>query len=254
MICEAMLTEQELVDCGCVDDQNPTYVQQSLDAASELLHLLLAQRFGGICTTTYRPCKAQTAAGYLGGPGGQLGGWGYPTMPLLSGGVWFNIAGCGIGCDGTEYVLLPPHYPREIVEVRIDGTVRPAEEYRLWGRKLYRNSGLWPASQNLGLADTEPGTWSVTVEHGEAPTALVKLAAQTLTKEFLKACQGDTACRLPLRVQSVAKQGISIDFGTAQTLLTAGRTGILEVDQAIVAYNPGAWRSRPRIYSPEFPP
>lgn len=250
MICEPMLTEEELVECGCVDDNNPHFVQQSLDAASELLHLLLAQRFGGICTTTYRPCKAHVASAWVGGPAA----FDTPSVPIRSGGQWFNITGCGSGCDGVEYVLIPPHYPRAIIEVKIDGTALPATEYRLWGRKLYRNGAQWPASQDLGLEDTEAGTWSVTVEHGEAPTALIKLAAGALTKEFLRACNNDSACRLPLRVQSVAKQGITIDFGTAQTLLTAGRTGILEVDQAIVAYNPGGWRSRPRIYSPEFPP
>lgn len=110
--------------------------------------------------------------------------------------------------------------------------------------------GCWPECNNLTLADTEVGTWSVTVTYGRPVPELVRRAANELACEFIKHCQG-APCRLPQRLSSVNRQGVSISFLDPMEFMGQGLTGIYAVDLAIKTYNPNGNMRRPVVYSPD---
>jgi hypothetical protein len=61
------------------------------------------------------------------------------------------------------------------------------------------------------------------------------------------------ACRLPQRVQSVARQGVTLSMVDVQILLKNGFTGVQTVDQVIRNFNPYGLTSRMAIASPDLP-
>lgn len=92
----------------------------------------------------------------------------------------------------------------------------------------------------------------VTYEYGSKPSPLIQAAIATLSSELASA-EADTAeCRLPERVTSVNRQGVSWTVIDPQEFLEQGRTGIYEIDLAIKAV--GSSKARARVFSPEFPP
>lgn len=87
----------------------------------------------------------------------------------------------------------------------------------------------------------------------EEPPAVIAHAVDVLAAELVAASTGEY-CRLPERVTSVSRQGVSYTVLDPQDFLTEGRTGIYEIDLALSVYNPGRAKARARVFSPEFPP
>lgn len=81
----------------------------------------------------------------------------------------------------------------------------------------------------------------------------VSRAVDVLAAEMDKAQAGEP-CRLPDRVTSVNRQGVSWTVIDPQDFLQDGRTGLIEVDSVLSAYNRGKARARARAFSPEFRP
>lgn len=119
----------------------------------------------------------------------------------------------------------------------------------------------WPTCQEMGLPATEPGTFEVTYLRGKPVPEYGLWAAGLLACELIKACAppGDNcACRLPDNVQSVVREGVSIDLDVFRLGGTGdpefGRTGIPEVDLWLSTVNPNRATSRARAYSPDRRP
>ena len=100
--------------------------------------------------------------------------------------------------------------------------------------------------QNIALTSAEAGTWEVTYTWGKVPPEAARFAATVLSAELVKACLGDSGCRIPAGAVTVQRQGITFDFS-----LTDGKTGLYEVDLAIAALNPHGVKRRARVYSPD---
>jgi len=113
------------------------------------------------------------------------------------------------------------------------------------------SSECWPDCSDQSLAPNDPNAFEVVYLRGTAVPGILQTAAGTLAGEYVKACQGQP-CRLPGRVSNVARSGISVSMVDVDTLLASGLTGILEVDQVIVALNPYRLKGRTRFYSPEL--
>lgn len=237
------------IDASCDQatwDALPPEVQQrSAALATSTLRRLSGYRVGG-CPVTVRPCTRSCweSIPYLGlGPG-----WG-PSQ--LADGTWVNSCGCRTECSCTalcEVVLAPPVGP--VSEVKVDGVVVPAPDYRVDGNRLvWVGTGdcPWPVCQDMAAADTEPGTFSVTYLPASAPDALAAYAAGVLAVEFGKACSG-AKCRLPANVTSISRQGVSyeLDAGT----FPGGTTGIREVDAWIGLWNPQGMRQASQVWFP----
>lgn len=230
----------------------------ALGMATQVLSSLTAYRYG-LCTITVRPCKRACFDG-LGAYGGgwfEYGGNSYP-VPALIRGRWYNLT-CG-DCSGectcgvlSEIALPGPVY--DVIEVKVDGVpLTQGVDYRLDNhRLLVRLGDIWPTCNDLNLADTEEGTWSVTFRTGEPVPLLGQTAAGALLTEFTKMLLCDDSCALPRYVQSVSRQGVDITFIDPQELFANRQTGVYLVDLFINTVNPGHLRRRARAYDVDAP-
>lgn len=92
----------------------------------------------------------------------------------------------------------------------------------------------------------------VIYNYGSRPSAIAQRAIQVLASEMYKSDCDDDGCRLPERVTTVNRQGVSWTLIDPMDFIDKGRTGIIEIDMAINAVRTRA-KARPRVWSPEFP-
>lgn len=256
------------VGCGGMPDILSSMPASGVEAfesmATEYLWRWTQQTFG-LCTVTIRPCRQDcgmfesTFYGFS-GPLLPLGSTA-PFLPVLLNGQWMNL-GCGrcgdrCSCSQVHEVVLPgPIY--EIVDVVIDGQLLMPTAYRVDNRaSLVRIDGqAWPLcndmSSDSGLGTGAAGTWEVTYKRGaEVPTG-GQVAAGILAVEFAKAACEDASCRLPKRVQTVTRQGVTIGMLDTFDDIDVGHTGIWLVDSWVASTSKTARGSR--VYSPDVRP
>lgn len=227
--------------------------------AMGILDPLTGYQFGQ-CPVKLRPCgwRCQGGGGYMTYPVDSPGaaGVGTPWMtPYIgSGGVWRNCGCAGAcRCRATCEARMP--WPvAAIDEIMVDGLELDSSAYRLDnGNIIVRiDSECFPECQNLDLADTEVGTWSVTLRPGAVLPMIGSIAAGELACEFAKACSGADGCSLPEQLVSMSRNGVEIQVADPQLLLDAGLTGLPNVDLFLRAVNPAKLRQRPRVLSPDI--
>lgn len=214
-------------------------------AASEFMWAHTGRRYG-IGIDTVRPCRTRT-----GGPSR----FDLPSTDrfIATGPMAFFHGTCGCsrpsdcGCRQKDHIRLPRDRVRQILEVKVDGEVISADQYRLRRpNRLYRLDGTWPCCQDLALEDDEEGTWSVRYQFGRPVPAIGLIAARRLACEYLKALVDDPTCRLPGNARSVTARGISVDLGR---LLDQGVIGLFEVDAAFESLGKD---ERASAWSPEL--
>jgi hypothetical protein len=239
---------------------SPAIQTFAINFATLLMYTATGRQFG-LCDTTLRPCWNQTLPTYLTYPSlwnaGQYGGqyaWGlvaFVNGDILYGGGCGCAPGSSCGCMPPEVALPMPVY--RIISVTIDGATLAPSAYRADGNMLVRQDGqAWPSNQNLGAPLGGVNTWSVRYAKGQPVPVALNDAAGILANELAKARVGG-ACRLPQRIQSVTRQGVTVQALPLQELLDKGLTGIVEVDMAILAVNPFGLKQRPRVTSPDLP-
>jgi hypothetical protein len=258
------------VDAGCCDIWAAQTVEMQTAAAEYgalSVWAATGRRFGA-CTRTVRPCGRDC---------GENMGWGSGFywadgvwFPYILDGVWRNCwCGTGNGCNRCkpqcQVFLTPP--VSGIVEVRFsDGTVADPATYRVddwqWlvrqGPGISGTDGCWPMTNDYNypvtgtLAPANKTAWQVTYLWGIPVPAVLQRAAGELACEWIKNCTGGV-CRLPQRVTSIARQGVSVTLADVDQLLQNGLTGLVTVDSIIQRFNPGRLPSRMQIASPDLP-
>lgn len=225
----------------------------AVQVATEVLYALSGRRFG-LCTVTLRPCRrvcyGDTWPGMWTEFTSALGG----LTSALIGGLWYNLCGasCASGCSCapiSEVVFPRPIH--DVINVRVDGvTLVKDVDYRLDDfRRLVRLGGhTWPWCNDLNLADTQVGTWSVTARLGEDVPPLGSVALGVLATELTKLLMCDVTCALPQPVQSIARQGVNITFLDPNEVFASGRTGLYVPDLFIQTYNPAGLARSARVY------
>ncbi|WP_235687034.1 hypothetical protein [Tomitella gaofuii] len=118
-------------------------------------------------------------------------------------------------------------------------------EWVVEGNLLYRVGGVWPV-QDRGRPLGESGTWSVEYRRGVRPPEQVGRLVGLLAAEFYAACTGGK-CRLPRRVQTVSRQGVTMQLADPTDIYESGKTGIPEVDMWLAAVNPNHIPSGPVV-------
>lgn len=246
--------------CTDWDEYEPALQEQAFEWAKTILWAATARQFG-LCSTTIRPCGRVCS-------GGAAAGWywdGYGTWtPYIWNGNWHNCW-CGEGpgclnCDPDCQVYLPgPVY--SVTSVQVDGAALPItgadgtyNYFVLDQQWLVRadTESCWPECSNQSLPPGHPDAFEVTYQRGLAvPTPLAN-AVGALACEYAKACVG-APCRLPTRVSSVSRQGVSVNMVAIEDVLKNGLTGLWEVDMLIMQYNPNGLKGRTRFYSPDMP-
>lgn len=94
------------------------------------------------------------------------------------------------------------------------------------------------------------GDYLITYDFGVPPPDEARHAAGVLAGELALAAAG-CECRLPARVTSIVRQGVTIAMLDPLDFLKDGRTGIFEVDLFLAAVNPRSLADRPRVLSPD---
>ena len=164
---------------------------------------------------------------------------GAPWTPELYDGEWYNRS--GRGCCAIQLDYQPV---RSVIEVRVNGA--PATGWRLEGNLLVSVDRCWPWQDFQDQPPIEVDyTWGATLPAG------VDAVMAEVTSEVLNAMTGK-ACRLPSRVQSVARQGVDIEFGDPLAFIEAGLLGTPLADALIDMVNPSRLKYRSRVFSPDL--
>jgi hypothetical protein len=219
-------------------------IDYSVQIATEVLWERTNRRFG-LCSVKLRPCRWDC---WSGAPVGwtNMSGWSWP-FPILHAGNWINI-GCGIcgdncSCSTIHQVRLPSPVAT-VSEVKVDGVVLDPSAYRVddWKWLVRLDGEAWPRCNDLNLADTEVGTWSVTASYGEVVPSLGSLAVGQLASAIYKGCPGANAgtCPLPAAtVRQVVRQGVTTVYFDAESAFKGGSVGLYYPDLFVATYNPG---------------
>lgn len=227
------------------DDQE--LMADALMGASTILYNLTGQLWSGETEDIIRPTAdespgADTWYPYDGYSGvtGRAGMYSWP-------GMW-GVCGCNrtTVCGGnTVSELLLPGWPVvSITEVKIDGVVVTSAHYKLQDRRrlVYRpqlgeTRQGWPCCQDVTLDVTEANTWQVKYRWGVAPPPYWKdLAAMLGCQLYLSMVPSRSGeCRLPKRIQSISRQGVTIAVIDNYDVFVKGLTGLPEIDMAITA-------------------
>lgn len=254
----------DTTDWNCAD---PTWLAE-LDPAVKLraeqmawstLQALTGYRLS-ICPITVRPCSQgciDAARTYYEAPvtamGYSLGGAFSPG--INTSGAWVNSCGCRPNnCSCTSLSIARVLGPvGRLVEVRLNGAAMTPGSYRVDnGNELVRLDGdTWPVCQDMAAGPDDEDTLFVTYYQGIAPDNLADFSAGLLAVEYAKACTGKK-CALPPNVQSITRQGVSIEVSAG--LFPGGATGIAAVDAYLYTINPYGLRTPARIGSPDFRP
>lgn len=229
--------------------------QQDFESmAAEYLWNWTGRQFG-LCEVTVRPVvDCDRVATYRGrGPysfsGIDDGGY-TMVVPWVCGVHRFN------GCNCSESVAL---YLSDRVEylssVTVNGVDLAPDAYRLDNHHtiIRTDGGVWPSEQDFTADTTEDGTWSITYSAGTPVPPGGQIAAGILACELAKAAVDDSTCRLPKRVQTITRQGVSMGFLDSFEDIDKGHTGIWLIDSWIASVsksprggaviNPDTWLS-----------
>jgi hypothetical protein len=232
-----------------VSSESPTVTGSAVAFASEVLWSLSGQRFGFTSVKLRPNLLVPTSTPYpevwqpWPGTRAAVGRWGWSgsyALPQL--------------CPTSQELKLPSP-THAVTEVRVDGTPLVTGAYRLdAAHLLVRTDGsTWPTVNDLNLADTAVGTWSVTAQYGESVPTGAALAVGELACEFIRGMQGQD-CRLPRGVTQLSRQGVTITLPDVSTMFDKGLTGLFFADMFIKTWNPRGLRTRARAYSVDREP
>lgn len=177
--------------------------------ASDVLFDLSGQRWTGLCgevTAVLDSCTCGCSSSAT------------PWTPVLIDGEIYNCR-----CGTPAVIRLPDTSVIEVLEVTERGTVRAPGSYKLDRPGYLRDL----SGRGWG---TCPGGIAVRYTAGILPPAGGITSARTLALELGKAAAGDGTCKLPARVSSVVRQGVTIGVLDRWQDLDKGRVGLYTVD------------------------
>ena len=230
-------------------------------AASEMMFNATCQKFIGVCTDVVRPPSANCVGGFL--PGTRLGDgslWlgddGLSTLPESTFGPLGMVDGTVVASPVMAHstIRLPGVPIITVVRVTVDGTDLPDGSWLIVDdRDLVRADGKsWPLWQRLDRAAGQPGTWTIEYTWGIPVPSSGVLAARVLSAELGLSLNQDAACRLPKRLQSITREGLSAVILDPFQFLDKGGFGIYEIDTFINSWNPYHISREAKVLNPDL--
>lgn len=173
-----------------------------LERVTWILYMLDGGRYPGICIVTRDLCRG-----------------------------CIRVGGRCCCADGDRIDLRGRFPVFDVWDVTIDGEVIDRSLYTVENsRYLVRTDDeRWPSCND----------WSATWAFGRNPPVGLAHAAAVFAREIGKGCLG-LDCALPERVTSISREGVSYVVMDSQKFLDEGRTGIYDVDLALIAARPPA--------------
>ena len=162
------------------------------------------------------------------------GRWTWPPMQVRD---LFDVP------PGTRFIQLRAEPVLEVVSVEDYRTGDPITFTRMGSNRIEITDNRCAARRRI----------DVTYNFGNRPSGVVLHAIQVLAAEMQKADVDDDECRLPSRVTTVNRQGVSWTLIDPMDFIDKGRTGIIEVDMALNSATTKS-KARPRVFSVEHPP
>lgn len=251
-VCTPWVTEEEVKECQECSADEIEISEDILMASSNLLYILSGRQFAGSCSKVVRPCRRGLR---FDGPVDQaVEGWNRTWGDCH---CRFVPGRSNCTCGGISQLELGGWPVTAINHVWIDGSEVDPSEYRIDNFKfLVRvTEEGWPCCQDLRLDYLNPTlspSFAVDFTFGMAPEASGKLAARRLACELALACSGSDSCRLPKRVQTISRQGVSMILLDPFQFLEHGKTGVYDIDLFLSAYNPNNLREEPVAISPDI--
>lgn len=220
------ITDQDL------DTPSSPYANEAIESASYILWQLSGRKFSGIKTISeiYRqnPIPLDKMYAYSVPGSGMINTrcrkCGHVHTLWLRNRPVHNIVRLEMNnkeLDPSEYILLDSN------------RLVPTSPYMCWGGSLQD----FVVTYTYGIEVPAPGI----------------LAARELANQILYSATNDDRCRLPDRVTSINRQGVSWTIIDPQDFLDKGRTGMYLVDLFLKTVNPTGSRARPRVFNPDTP-
>lgn len=214
------------------------YAQEVIDYATFVLFKLSGEKYSGVSTAT-ETYVSESRTATLADP--------VSTAALQ------NIPAIGIP-DRVQYpqrLYLRGTPVHEVTSVKYGDKLLATEDYALYNRRFLklRHGAQWDY-----FCDQKGIT--VTYSYGMMPPSAGRLAASTLANELLILLGENTdagQCRIPERVTSVSREGVSFDMVNPMEFMDDGKTGIWEIDLFIRTANPSRAKKPPRILSANDP-
>ncbi|MFC1418732.1 hypothetical protein [Streptacidiphilus cavernicola] len=229
------------------DEQAKARALTAQRIASNRLRRLTAGRWG-LCEEVVRPCRDVCQV-----PVGDL-----VLSPYLKAGRMQNACrgGCveDCSCSVVCRTTLPGPVAR-VLEVRVHGQVLPADAYLVteppdnWLVRL--DGGCWPECQHMAEPADGPGSFAVRYLRGNDPEDdpdAIRAVSALACELFRKAC--GQKCRLPGRIRTVSRQGVTYDM---LDQWPKNGTGLDEVDEWLALVNPNSLRAPAMILTPDLP-
>lgn len=154
---------------------------------------------------------------------------------------------------GQRYVTLEGRPIISVESVVIEGTTREIPFQIESKMKLRFGSALPNGTRNRCCGG--PQRLAITYSYGAPPPKEVDMCIAVMAEELIKLSVGDfDSCRLPDRVTSVNREGISMTLLDPQDFLDQGRTGIEEIDQMLSRFNSSHAKTPARVFGRRNPP
>lgn len=251
LVCEAWCASADVIACapcvglGAID---AALMADAIDSSSDILNLLSAKQFPGVCSDTIRPTRPGSGYGFgpYGIPIGQV------QVDSSSAGTSYREFATDRNLPGgplTE-ILLPGYPVIAIQSVTIGGVVVDPAAYRIDDdRWLSRIDGAtWPSVQETAAQSS----FIVVYSYGVAIPPMARRAAAAYACQIVKACKADASCSLPPRTQSLVRQGLSANQRDPNDYIDKGKTGVDEADRFLKAVNPNGLQERASVLSPDI--
>ena len=217
------------------------YAPRAAQLSSGILFNLTGEKFQGIHTTTEVISNPTMPTGTYG--------------PQVIGGEMYNLPVRTV--SGVKYTedscfrreMRLRHGPvHQVFSLKADGVEIPRDSY-----SLRNNSYLVKKGRNGYWDFCSTHEFEVTYEYGANPPIAGIEAAIDLGNEMILAFDGSDLCKLPQRITSMTRQGISINVADPEEYFADGRVGIYSVDMFIKAYNPSKAKKKSKVFVPGAP-
>ena len=210
----------------------------ALQASSYILWVLSGRKYGGVCTITETytcgDCCGQCITQYV---------------EVAPGNVKTICGSCGYSSD-QKFLFLRQRPAQALVSMYRDGMQLDVSQYSIYD---YSYVGPNDLSGCAGGNCWDACGTEVTYLWGTYPPAIAKMAAIEFASQFVKAVECPGECKLPERVTSVSRQGVSFQIFDPQDFVNEGRTGLYVVDVFLKSVNPDRAQKRARVFSPDMP-